>query len=759
VEENLRTGAKGKSKGKYRHVMAVKGAVARSFLAFVALAACAHAFSAAPAPNTVLFISSVSSEERAYIMEQSLASRWQARDPKATIFNYRFAAYAFPPSQKAFDLAAADLAERMRSMQLRLIVAQGDPSTDLAVHLRSSYFPGIPIIALEATDQAHTKHRGQGLLYLYNSHDYTAEIMRLGLRLFPKARQVVVLVNVGNDAETYMALTAELRAEHPSLRILPVMNPNRTSVDGTLRASPKDSFVILLSPGWTNAEGRLLLGREPIDSIEGEYGLPVLSFIREYAGSGLVGGVGVAARDYGRAVADLGLGLVLDGKEPEAWIASKDLATSFVDYQALLRFGVSLSSVPKETELINQPLSFWVRYRNLIAAGIALLVLTVSILVVFLILRIRERRLLVKANETLELKVAERTADLLASNEELEASNENLTIMMRRNEAMQENMLRHAREVTLGRLTAGIAHELNSPLNAIASANEAVRAVLSDAEGGIAGRILAFSGKQARLFRSYAPRVLESPLPDALPREEDSHALEERLSAMGRGDAASIADDLRDAGLSGLEGDELLELSDEHSRPVVQALYRVSVFNRSTRIIDSAVERIIEGLRTVREYIAGLQADGHEGKVILSDSMDRALLLFRNRLPPSMYIQTEYQDIPPVRGNASALVRLWTHLLQNAIQAMGSGGRLRASIGREGNLATVVVEDEGGGIPPEIADTIFDPFVTTKPLAEGMGMGLAYCKKIVESMGGTISHSARAKGTAFTVRIPLHEES
>ena len=154
-----------------------------------------------------------------------------------------------------------------------------------------------------------------------------------------------------------------------------------------------------------------------------------------------------------------------------------------------------------------------------------------------------------------------------------------------------------------------------------------------------------------------------------------------------------------------------------------------------------------------------MQADGHMGKVSLRDSMDRALLLFKNRLPNSIRLETDYQDIPPVLGNESALVRLWTHLIQNALQAMGSGGLLKLTIRRDGNFGIVAVEDEGGGIPPEIVDTLFDPFVTTKPLAEGLGMGLAYCKKIVESMRGTISHSAKGGGTVFTVRIPLDEEA
>ena len=74
---------------------------------------------------------------------------------------------------------------------------------------------------------------------------------------------------------------------------------------------------------------------------------------------------------------------------------------------------------------------------------------------------------------------------------------------------------------------------------------------------------------------------------------------------------------------------------------------------------------------------------------------------------------------------------------------------------REGGSAVVSVGDEGEGIHPSIAHRMFEPFVTTREKAEGMGLGLAFCKKAIESAGGEIAFEGKERGTVFHVRIPL----
>jgi C4-dicarboxylate-specific signal transduction histidine kinase len=97
------------------------------------------------------------------------------------------------------------------------------------------------------------------------------------------------------------------------------------------------------------------------------------------------------------------------------------------------------------------------------------------------------------------------------------------------------------------------------------------------------------------------------------------------------------------------------------------------------------------------------------------------------------------------------------HLIQNALEAMPHGGTLSVSLVREDGFAVVSFADEGTGVDPSIAGDLFTPFVTTKPPAEGMGLGLAYCRKAIEALCGSISFSARDRGTVFAVRLPIDE--
>jgi signal transduction histidine kinase len=695
--------------------------------------------------------------ERSYLMNQAFLSAWREREPGAVVFPFLFPAFSYPPSPKDYESSRAMLAERLKDRPPNLIVAHGDPSLNLALPLRDRYFPGTPIVSYEITTPMITLLAGVPALYQIDTFNFGFANVELAHRLFPKAGTVVLLSFVGPDPKPYLSYVAELRRQFPDLGFEVVLNPTAGSVDAALRSASKNSVVLNFSPGLINGEGRFIFGKEHIRFLTDTYGLPVFEFLREDAGGGLVGGVGVAADAWGKAAAAMGLALLLDGKEPEPLNSSEKLSRAFVDYRALVRFGSSIRLAPSGAELMNMPPPVWIRYQFAFQATIVAMLLALSSLVVHLLYRRRERGRLLRSNESLELQVAERTSELSVFNEELAASNENLVAAMRRAEEMQEKVLHSAREVTLGRLTAGIANEINSPLNAARSANAVMRSVLWDEEGGLASRLLSMDEGQRSLFRRYVPRVIARSARAQPALRGPSMELERRLERLSCANASSVASDLAESGLSDLGDAEAAEFSGERAGAVAQALYRLGICHGSTGIIEAAVERATSAIDAVREYLSGYRADGEDGTVNLGDTIDRALALFRNRMPASIALRTDFQEIPPLRGSEAIFVRLWVHLIQNALQAMEGGGLLRISLRKEGNSALVLVDDEGIGIDPAVADRVFEPFYTTKPFAEGMGLGLAYCRRILDSLNGTISYASKDRGTVFSIRIPYGE--
>ncbi len=114
-------------------------------------------------------------------------------------------------------------------------------------------------------------------------------------------------------------------------------------------------------------------------------------------------------------------------------------------------------------------------------------------------------------------------------------------------------------------------------------------------------------------------------------------------------------------------------------------------------------------------------------------------------------------DLEPgllVRADAEKLERVITNGVHNAIQAMGGAGLLRVILRRQGDRIAIRIEDSGHGIAPEALPKLFTPFYTTR--ATGTGLGLAYAKKVVAGMGGTIELKNRegATGAIFTVLLP-----
>lgn len=116
------------------------------------------------------------------------------------------------------------------------------------------------------------------------------------------------------------------------------------------------------------------------------------------------------------------------------------------------------------------------------------------------------------------------------------------------------------------------------------------------------------------------------------------------------------------------------------------------------------------------------------------------------------------EDVPPVPGSAPRLAQVVLNLLLNAADAIDGEGTIRLEVHRAegGDAVELVVSDTGPGIPSDILEHLFEPFVTTKPAGEGTGLGLAVCHALIEQLGGTLdARNAPEGGARFTVKLPV----
>lgn len=186
--------------------------------------------------------------------------------------------------------------------------------------------------------------------------------------------------------------------------------------------------------------------------------------------------------------------------------------------------------------------------------------------------------------------------------------------------------------------------------------------------------------------------------------------------------------------------------------------------------IPRAIDQMLEGLGRVSTIVRGMKEFSHvdrSNEKALGDinrALESTLVVARNELKYVADVETNFGELPPVLCHLGDLNQVFLNLLVNAAHAIedivkktNSKGKISVGTRRDGDWVEVSISDSGTGIPEEARDKIFDPFFTTKGVGKGTGQGLALARAIVvEKHGGTLTFvTEMGKGTTFFVRLPL----
>ena len=269
-----------------------------------------------------------------------------------------------------------------------------------------------------------------------------------------------------------------------------------------------------------------------------------------------------------------------------------------------------------------------------------------------------------------------------------------------------ELQLRHSQKMeAVGRLAAGIAHEINTPIQ--------------------------FIGDNLVFLSESFERVVG--------------LLERYRSALGGGDGK----------LSWAERQEILRSAEDQAD-----------IEFVTSEVPEAVSSALEGTRRVAKIVRAMKAFDHPNRaepqpVDLNEIISNTLIVSRNELKYVADVHTDLGELPTTVGDPSDLGQVFLNILVNAADAIREGGVGTADLGRitvrtwsEGDMVRVAVADTGPGVPAEIQDRLFDPFFTTKDVGKGTGQGLPLARALIERHGGSIWFESDDRGTTFHVALP-----
>ncbi len=300
-------------------------------------------------------------------------------------------------------------------------------------------------------------------------------------------------------------------------------------------------------------------------------------------------------------------------------------------------------------------------------------------------------------NIMLEQKVKERTNDLEETVSKLDNAYSNL-------KEAQSQLVNKEKMASLGQLTAGIAHEINNPINFISGS---ITPLTRDIEEII------------ELF------------------DETDKLAKERFSPEEYTQIEDLKEDL-DYEYLKTEIDELLKGMNDGSKRTVSIIRGLKTFSR----VDESDTKSVD----------------------IHDNIESTLVLINNQIKNSIEVIRNYGSLPMVECFAGQINQVFLNLINNAAQAINEAKEesekgtiwITTSFQEIDQTVQISIKDNGPGIPDEIIDRIFDPFFTTKDVGEGTGLGLSISYNIIEKHGGELKVKTEAgKGTEFVITLPL----
>jgi PAS domain S-box-containing protein len=326
---------------------------------------------------------------------------------------------------------------------------------------------------------------------------------------------------------------------------------------------------------------------------------------------------------------------------------------------------------------------------------------------------------------------------------------------------VEEDLRQTEKMSALGKLSAGVAHELNNPAAAAGRASVQLTEELDALQ--LAAVDLALTGVGREAWTALTDRVAglraserDAPALSPVAASDREEELGSWLEANGMDAAWELAPEFVSAGVSPRDLDEIA------AEVPAGSLGEALVWFCRALAVRGLADTVARSAGSISELVGAVKSYSHMDQAAVSEvdiheGLDQTLTILAYKLQSGIDVAREYErDLPRIETRGGELNQVWTNLIDNAIGALGQQGTITIRTFWDADHLAVEIADDGRGIPEEIRGQIFDPFFTTKDVGEGTGLGLDIVRRIVvERFGGQVDVRSRPGETVFRVRLPV----